>query len=577
MLIQVYCAKCIGIEAVTVTVEVDIRSGIGIHLVGLGDTAVKESLLRTVNALQSLGYSIPGKKIVINLAPADLRKNGSGYDLPIALGIIAASEQRKLPRLGEYLIMGELGLDGEVREITGALAYAEMAVRDGFRGCILPVRSAMEAVEIRQTEVYGIRTLEEAIRILSGEGTEEDLLVWNTPEYARLKEAPQLPDAVSSYMDFSEIIGQEQAKRGVEIAASGCHNVLLIGSPGSGKSSLAKAMAGILPPMSMEESVQTSKIYSVAGRAHSGVGLIRQRPFRAPHYTASLPALIGGGSDTILPGEMSLAHNGVLFIDEFCEAPKKMIEALRAPMEDRRVVISRLKSKVEYPASFMLVAATNPCPCGWYGEGDRCTCTPGRREAYIGRLSGPLLDRVDLQLWLKSVDPGKLVRGSVSETSDQVRARVTAAREIQAERFRDETIRVNAEMDNRMLRHYCPLDARCQDYLEKVMTRMGLSARACSRIIKLSRTIADLQAAAESRPAGPITVPHLAEAAGYRLKGCDRFYFPEYNSIIWNNCIYLQSEFGDEDFYPAGIGRLLQGVPRGEGSLAELESDRKEK
>ena len=493
MLVQVSCAKCIGIEAVTVTVEVDIRSGIGIHLVGLGDTAVKESLLRTVNALQSLGFTIPGKKIVINLAPADLRKNGSLYDLPIALGIIAASEQRKLPLLGEFLIMGELGLDGEVREITGALAYAEMAVRDGFRGCILPVRSAMEAVEFSQTRVYGIRKMDDAIRILSGE------------------------DAVSSCMDFSEIIGQEQAKRGVEIAACGCHNVLLIGSPGSGKSSLAKAMAGILPPMSMEESIQTSKIYSVAGRVHSGVGLIRQRPFRAPHYTASLPALIGGGSDTILPGEMSLAHNGVLFIDEFCEAPKKMIEALRAPMEDRRVVISRLKSKVEYPASFMLVAATNPCPCGWYGEGDRCTCTPGRREAYIGRLSGPLLDRVDLQLWLKSVDPGKLVRGSLSETSEQVRERVIAARGIQAERFREEPIRVNAEMDNRMIRRYCPLDARCQDYLEKVMTRMGLSARACSRIIKLARTIADLEAAAQARPAGPIAVPHLAEAAGYRF------------------------------------------------------------
>jgi magnesium chelatase family protein len=262
------------------------------------------------------------------------------------------------------------------------------------------------------------------------------------------------------------------------------------------------------------------------------VGLIRQRPFRAPHYTASLPALIGGGSDTILPGEMSLAHNGVLFIDEFCEAPKKMIEALRAPMEDRRVVISRLKSKVEYPASFMLVAATNPCPCGWYGEGDRCTCTPGRREAYIGRLSGPLLDRVDLQLWLKSVDPGKLVRGSLSETSEQVRERVIAARRIQAERFREEPIRVNAEMDNRMIRRYCPLDARCQDYLEKVMTRMGLSARACSRIIKLARTIADLEAAAQLQAAGalsvadartigaaagPIAVPHLAEAAGYRF------------------------------------------------------------
>jgi len=386
-----------------------------------------------------------------------------------------------------------------------------MAVRDGFRGCILPVRSAMEAVEFRQVQVYGIRTLDDAIRILSGETDCEDLLVWNAPEYERGRAVPQVPDAVSSYMDFSEIIGQEQAKRGVEIAAAGAHNVLLIGSPGSGKSSLARAMAGILPPMSMEESLQTSKIYSVAGRAHSGVGLIRQRPFRAPHYTASLPALVGGGSDTILPGEMSLAHNGVLFIDEFCEAPKKMVEALRAPMEDRRVVISRLKSKVEYPASFMLVAATNPCPCGWYGEGDRCTCTPGRREAYLGRLSGPLLDRVDLQLWLKSVDPGKLVRGAAAESSEQVRARVIAAREIQAARFRGERVRVNAEMDSRLIKRFCPLDTRCQDYLEKVMNRMGLSARACSRIIKLARTIADLQAA------DTISVAHLAEAAGFRF------------------------------------------------------------
>lgn len=511
MLVKIYSAKCVGIEALPVTVEVDIRSGIGIHLVGLGDTAVKESLLRTVNALQSLGFNIPGKKIVINLAPADLHKNGSLYDLPIALGIIAASEQKRLPLVGEFLLMGELGLNGEVREITGALAYAEMAAQQGFRGCILPVHSAMEAVEFRGTPVYGIRTLDDAIRILSGETDCEDLLVWNAPEYERGRAVPQVPDAVSSYMDFSEIIGQEQAKRGVEIAAAGAHNVLLIGSPGSGKSSLARAMAGILPPMSMEESLQTSKIYSVAGRAHSGVGLIRQRPFRAPHYTASLPALVGGGSDTILPGEMSLAHNGVLFIDEFCEAPKKMVEALRAPMEDRRVVISRLKSKVEYPASFMLVAATNPCPCGWYGEGDRCTCTPGRREAYLGRLSGPLLDRVDLQLWLKSVDPGKLVRGAAAESSEQVRARVIAAREIQAARFRGEPVRVNAEMDNRLIKRFCPLDAQCQDFLEKVMNRMGLSARACSRIIKLARTIADLQAA------DTISVAHLAEAAGFRF------------------------------------------------------------
>ena len=527
MLVKIHCAKCIGIEAVTVTVEVDIRSGIGIHLVGLADTAVKESLLRTVTALQSLGYNIPGKKIVINLAPADLHKSGSGYDLPIALGIIAASDQKPLPLLGEYLLMGELGLNGEVRDITGSLAYAEMAARQGFRGCILPVRSALEAVEFRDISVFGIRTLEDAVRIVGGTEDCSGLLVWNAPEYRRLSGSPQLPDAVSSYMDFSEIIGQQHAKRGVEIAAAACHNVILIGSPGSGKSSLAKAMAGILPPMSKEEAIQTSKIYSVAGRAHSGVGLIRQRPFRAPHYTASLPALVGGGSDTILPGEMSLAHNGVLFIDEFCEAPKKLIEALRAPMEDRRVVISRLKSKVEYPASFMLVAATNPCPCGWFGEGDRCNCTPGRREAYLSKLSGPLLDRVDLQLWLKSVNPSELVRGAVSETSAQVRARIVAARQIQSARFREEPIHVNAEMDNRMLKRYCPLDAACQDYLEKVMTRLGLSARACTRIIRLARTIADLEAAAAiaaaggSRDplteAGPITPAHLAEAAGYRF------------------------------------------------------------
>ena len=283
MLVKIHSAKCIGIEAVAVTVEVDIRSGIGIHLVGLADTAVKESLLRTVTALQSLGFTIPGKKIVINLAPADLHKSGSGYDLPIALGIIAASDQKPLPLLEEYLLMGELGLNGEVRDITGSLAYAEMASRNGFRGCILPVRSAMEAVEFQDISVFGIRTLEDAVRILGGAEDCSDLLVWNAPEYVRLRDQPQLPDAVSSYMDFSEIIGQQHAKRGVEIAASGGHNVLLIGSPGSGKSSLAKAMAGILPPMSKEEAIRTSKIYSVAGRAHSGVGLIRQRPFRAPH------------------------------------------------------------------------------------------------------------------------------------------------------------------------------------------------------------------------------------------------------------------------------------------------------
>lgn len=517
MLEKIFCAKCIGIEAVPVTVEVDIRNGIGIHLVGLGDMAVKESLLRTVNALQSMEFSIPGKKIVINLAPADLRKNGSGYDLPIALGIIASSGQRSLPALGNYIIMGELGLNGEVREINGALAYAEMAASLGLRGCILPLKSALEAVEFKGISVYGISTMMDAIRILSDAEDCSDLLIWNRTEYLSLRDS-KTPEGASQYMDFSEIMGQEGAKRGIEIAAAGGHNTLLVGSPGSGKSSLAKAMAGILPPMTMEESLQTSKIYSVAGRSPHGAGLIRQRPFRAPHYSASLPAIIGGGSDNIMPGEMSLAHNGVLFCDEFCEAPKKMIEALRAPMEDRKVVISRLKSKVEYPSSFMLVAATNPCPCGWWGEGERCTCTPGRREAYLEKLSGPILDRIDIQLWLKSVEPGKIVRGAPSESSATVRQRVEKARDIQKERFRDEAISTNAEMDGRMIRKYCPLDEPCKDFLEKVMTRMGMSARSCTRIIKLARTIADLEAAVSGSPSpGPIDLRHLSEAVGYRF------------------------------------------------------------
>ena len=535
MLEKIYCAKCIGIDAVTVTVEVDIRNGIGIHLVGLGDTAVKESLLRTVNALQSQGFSVPGKKIIINLAPADLRKNGSGYDLPIALGIIAASGQKSLPGLGRYLIMGELGLNGEVRPITGALSFAELAAEQGFDGCILPLESALEAVEVDGTAVYGIRTMADAIRILAGEDDADDLLARNSPEY--LERPADSDGRDGEYMDFSEIVGQAAAKRGIEIAAAGGHNVLLIGSPGSGKSSLAKAMAGILPPMTKEESVQTSKIYSVAGRSHPA-GLMRCRPFRAPHYSASLPAIIGGGSDNIMPGEMSLAHNGVLFCDEFCEAPKKMIEALRAPMEDRKVVISRLKSKVEYPASFMLVAATNPCPCGWYGEGERCNCTPSRREAYLSKLSGPILDRVDIQLWLKSVDPSKLVRGGKEESSQSVRERVTLAREIQKQRFAREAVRTNAEMDSRLIREFCPLDEACRDYLEKVMTNMGFSARACTRIIKLARTIADLEAVERFLAApprglgsgavsassgdsicdpGPIKMVHLAEASGYRF------------------------------------------------------------
>ena len=399
MLINIYSAKCIGIDAVKVIVEVDVAQGIGIHLVGLADAAVKESLLRTITSLQSLGFKVPGRKIVINLAPADMHKKGSGYDVPIALGIIAASGQRDLPLLDKYIIMGELGLDGTIREVPGALPTVELAERSGLRGCILPQASALEAVEYSSSEVYGVENLDDVLRILSGEEDCRDLLAESILERKGIK--PQDEDSCDSpgrVMDFSEIIGQEGAKRGVEIAAAGGHNVIMIGPPGSGKSSLAKAIASILPKMSLRESVQTSKIYSVAGKGNPLRGLMKQRPFRAPHYSASVAALIGGGSDNILPGEISLAHNGILMIDEFCEAPKKVLEVLRAPMEDHKVTISRLKTKVEYPADFMLVAATNPCPCGFYGEGDKCTCTPSKRMAYLSKLSGPIMDRIDIQL-----------------------------------------------------------------------------------------------------------------------------------------------------------------------------------
>ena len=507
MLINIHCAKCIGIDALPVTVEIDVTSGLGIHLVGLADAAVKESLLRTITALQSMGFRIPGKKIVINLAPADMHKKGSGYDVPIALGIISASGQKDLPFVEKYMIMGELGLDGSIREVPGALPTVELAIRENLMGCILPMSSAKEAVEYRDFDVFGVETLSDVLRILSGNEPCEDLLIRNR----YVPEENEGKDMTDGIMDFSEIMGQESAKRGLEIAASGGHNALLIGSPGSGKSSLAKAMASILPPLDLEESLQTMRIYSVAGKGNPLGGMMKRRPFRSPHYSASLAALLGGGSDNIMPGEISLAHNGILFIDEFCEAPKKMLEALRAPMEDRKVTISRLKSKVEYPADFMLVAATNPCPCGYYGDGDRCTCTPSRRIAYLSKLSGPIMDRIDIQLWVPKVDARQLVNRRAAEPSEAIAARVRAARDIQKARFRDEGIFCNAAMNNRQMEKYCQLDEACRDILERLIERMGLSARACSRIIKLARTIADLAGLPDIRP------EHISEAAGYRF------------------------------------------------------------
>ncbi len=465
MLVNIHGAKCVGIEAVSVTIEIEIQLGIGLHLVGLADAAVKESLLRTVTALQARGFHIPGKKIVINLAPADMHKQGSGYDLPIALGIIAASGQRPMAELEKYLIMGELGLDAGVRPVSGALPMVELAQKMGLRGCILPEESALEAVDYTDSLLFGVRTLDDVLRILAGEEDVSDLLIWNTETYARaVREQPEHP---ASYMDFADIIGQNGAKRGVEIACSGGHNVLLIGAPGSGKSSIAKAMAGILPPMTREESAITSKVYSVAGRASGGVGLMRSRPFRAPHISASKAAMLGGGSgENILP---------------------------------------------EYPASFMLVAASNPCPCGYYGEGDRCTCTVGQRLGYLSKLSGPIMDRIDIQIWVHPVETSALVRGGKAEPSEAIAARVLKAREIQRERFRGSGIFTNAEMSSKQLEAFCPLDEECKQLLERLIDKLGLSARAYTRIIKIARTIADLSGSADIHP------EHLAEAASYRF------------------------------------------------------------
>lgn len=514
MLTHIYGAKCIGIDAVKVTVEIDIDRGIGIHLVGLADAAVKESLLRTTTALESLGFRIPGKKIIINLAPADLRKNGSGYDLPIAVGIVAASEQRELPGAGKYIMMGELGLDGSIRSIQGALPFTELAMCEGFSGIILPAEAALEAVEFRNTSVYGVRDLGDVLRILEEKEDVSDLLIWNTQLYRKMQRGERRIDSHASddRPDFSDIIGQESAKRALEIAAAGAHNLIFIGSPGSGKSSLAKALPGILPPMTDEEATLTSKIYSIAGRGPAGLGLMRQRPFRAPHYSASLAAIVGGGAgDTIMPGEVSLAMNGVLFLDELGQMPRSVIEALRGPIEDRKVVISRLRSKVEYPASFMLVAASNPCPCGYYGEGDRCNCSPTQRLNYLGKLSGPMMDRIDLQVWMRPVDSGRILKAGKAEPSSEVAKRVMKARIAQKFRFASEPILTNSEMTNKMIERYCPLSEECLRTMAEMIARMGLSMRAYFRIIKVARTIADLDGSDD------IKVAHLIEAAGYRF------------------------------------------------------------
>ena len=509
MLNKCYCATCIGVEAVVVTVEVDLSTGIGIHLVGLPDSAVRESLLRVVTALTSYGFRIPGRKLVVNLAPADIRKEGSAYDLAIALGMLAVSEQVRLAECERFVIMGELALDGRVRPVSGALPVALQAKAEGFRGCIFPAESAREAAEVEDIAVYGVSSLAEAIEVLTLPEARERLRVRPLPEDAGWQ---------PSGNDFKHVKGQHVAKRGLEIAAAGGHNLILVGSPGSGKSLMASCLPSILPAMTRDEAIETGKVYSVAGRGTRLSGLMRERPFRTPHHSASLVSLIGGGSHA-LPGEISLAHHGVLYLDEMAQFPRSLLDALRQPLEDGRVVISRAKYKVEYPASFMLVASMNPCPCGYYGDDSgRCTCSRGVVEGYLSRISGPMMDRIDLQIWTPGLSAAELLGRTSNgqplpeeEPSAAIAARVAAARDIQKARFAGEGIYTNAAMNTRQLERWCPLSETCRQTLEKILDRMGLSARAYTRILKVARTIADLEGIPDIAP------QHLLEAAGFRF------------------------------------------------------------
>ena len=503
MLVKVFGAAVQGIDATIVTIEVNSSRGIKFFLVGLPDSAVKESHERIISALQVNGYKFPTRQIVVNMAPANIRKEGSSYDLPLAIGILASAEEILPDKLADYLIIGELSLDGSLQPIKGALPIAISARAQGFKGFILPKQNAKEAAVVNNLTVYGVENIKEVIEFFNGKRELEPTIVHTREEFFQHQD--DYP------YDFADVKGQESVKRALEVAAAGGHNLIMIGSPGSGKSMMAKRLPGILPPLSLAESLETTKIHSVAGKLTKNDSLIATRPFRSPHHTISQVAMVGGGSNP-QPGEISLAHNGLLFLDELPEFSRSVLEVLRQPLEDRHISISRAKYSLDYPASFMLVASMNPCPCGYYTHPTKaCVCNPGQVHRYLNRISGPLLDRIDIQIEIVPVPFEKMAEQKTGESSASIRERVIKARKIQEERFANHPgIYCNAQMESKLLQQYATPDDQGLRLLRNAMTRLNLSARAYDRILKVARTISDLEGSEH------IQSHHLAEAIGYR-------------------------------------------------------------